>query len=190
MPSVQPSLPPAATADTTLTPSTIPDKDKPSWYLPPDSKIRVVAMQIIAMRIAGMDDPEIAEKLGISEKSISPYVYRASKNGWLTIDDPAQRLEYQLMHKVVQNIEEGLDDTARHMTSGMQVKTVVALKVAEGTLFKKFDNAIGQSPATTIVAVKIEMPDGPRPQIRAGNDVGGVPAHIDAEILHGASTSR
>lgn len=183
MPSVPPSLPPAVTADTSLTPSNSEDK-KPDWYLPPDSKIRVVAMQIIAMRIAGMEDTEIAEKLNISRKSISPYIYRATKNGWLTLDDPKARLEYQMMHKVVDNINEGLNDRARHQTSGMMVGTAVALKVAEGTIFKQFDQEVVSAPST-VVAVQVVMPDGPRPQVRVGNDIGGVPAHIDAEIVHG-----
>lgn len=146
-------------------------------------------MQIIAMRISGMSDQEIAQGLGISEKSISPYVYRATKNGWLDIDDPTQKLEYQLMHKVVRNLDTSLDDGIRHVTSGMPVGTQVALEMAKGTLFKKYDAETGAGPATTIVAVKIEMPDGPRPQVRAGNDVGGVPAHVDAEILNGVSTA-
>lgn len=189
VPSVLPSLPPAVAADTTLTPS-IEDTTgvKPSWYLPPDSKIRVVAMQIIAMRISGMEDEAIAEALGISVKSISPYIYRATKNGWLTLDDPKARLEYQMMHKVMDNINEGLNDTSRHMTSGMRVKTAVALKVAEGTIFKQFDTVADRTPSTTIVAVKIEMPEGPRPQIRAGNDVGGVPAHVEGLVIDAGVT--
>lgn len=146
-------------------------------------------MQIIAMRIAGMSDPEIAEALKISEKSISPYVYRATKNGWLDIEDPTQKLEYQLMHKVVRNLDDSLEDNARHATSMVPVKTQVAMKIAEGTIFKKYDNPANAVASTTIVAVKIEMPEGPRPQIRAGNDVGGVPAHIDAEILNGTPTA-
>lgn len=156
-----------------------------SWYLPPDSKIRETAIKIVAMRAGGFKPSEIAAALNIKESNIRPYVWRASKNGWLQFDNPEDSLEFQLLPKAIRNINDALDDPTRHMTSGQTVGTQVALKIAEGTLFKKFDQGSGLPPQT-IVAVKIEMPDGPRPQVRAGNDVGGVPAHvIDAEMADG-----
>lgn len=158
-----------------------------SWYLPDNSKVRPVALQIIAMRLAGQDDAAIAAALNISVNSISPYVYRATKNGWLDIDyDPKQRLQLQTMHKVVQELEAGLEDSVR-MSSGMKVRTAVALKIAEGTVFKQFGEAQGERQASTIVAVQVVMPDGPRQTIRE-ETTGGTPAYIDAEpveAVHG-----
>lgn len=151
-----------------------------SWYLPDNSKVRPVAMQIIAMRLSGMEDPAIAKALNMSEKSISPYVYRATKNGWLDIDyDPKERLQFQVMHRVVKELEAGLDDSQR-MNTGMKVRTAVALKMAEGTVFKSFGDQQQHQQASTVVAVQVVMPEGPRQTIRA-DTTGGAPAYIDAE---------
>lgn len=188
-----PSLPPVPIAETpqAAPSSTAPVKwtERPpvghpdrSWYLPDNSEVRPKAMQIIAMRLSGMEDAQIAKEMGISEKSISPYVYRATRNGWLDIDyDPKQRLQFQLMHKVVRNIEEGLD-SPRILATGMLERTAVTLKVAEHTLFKEFDNQAPQETRSTIVQVNVVMPDGPRQTIRA-DTTGGTPAYIDAEVV-------
>jgi len=188
---VVPSLPPVPVAET---PQAAPESLAPvkwterppvghpdrSWYLPDNSKVRPVAMQIIAMRLSGQDDKQIAAALGISENSISPYVYRATKNGWLDIDyDPKERLQFQVMHKVVRNLEEGLDSN-RILNTGMGERTAVALKIADGTLFKQFDQQEVKEQRSTVVAVQIVMPDGPRQTIRA-DTTGGTPAYIDAE---------
>ena len=177
------SLPPAAPEpDHAPPPSAIAgptDDKKPSWWAPPDSKIRIIAMQIIAMRISGMSDDEIAPLLNISRRSIAPYVYRAGKNGWLTLDQPKDRIEFELLHKVVDNLNDGLQSSAI-LNTGMPVKTVVALKIAEGTVFKQFSEPATQQIAQTAVAIRIEMPAGAGQQIRE-DTTGGVPAYIDVE---------
>lgn len=189
-PSVALSLPPAPldetpqpTADTPVKWTERPPVGHPdrSWWLPDDSKVRPTAMAIIARRIQGEDDAAIATALGISEKSISPYVYRATRNGWLDIGyNPKERIQFQVMHKIVEQLEDGLRDKVR-MNSGMKVQTAVALKMAEGTLFKQFDQQQQQTPVQTVVAVQVVMPDGPRQTIRA-ETTGGVPAYVDAEV--------
>lgn len=189
---VAPSLPPEPVAETPQVPSdTAPQRwtstppvghpDR-SWWLPDNSSVRTVAMQIIAMRLSGQEDKEIAVALGISINSVSPYVYRATKNGWLNIDyDPKERIQFQTMHRVVEQLEAGLNDGAR-MNSGMKVQTAVALKMAEGTLFKQFGEQRTEQAATTVVAVQVVMPDGPRQVIRA-ETTGGVPAYQDADLV-------
>ncbi len=159
-----------------------PDDKKPSWWSPDDSKVRIIAMQIIAMRISGMSDDEIAPLLNISRKSIAPYVYRAGKNGWLTLDQPKDRIEFELLHKVVRNLEEGLDAKPEALlNTGMPLRTAVALKVAEGTVFKQFSEPATQQIAQTAVAIRIEMPAGAGQQQIREDTTGGVPAYIDVE---------
>jgi hypothetical protein len=157
----------------------VPEK-KPSWYLPPDSKVRVVAMNIIAMRTAGKTDDEIAKELKISPKSIGPYVYRAAKNNWIVGDTPKERIKYEVLHKVVNRLQEGLDDPKRHVSSGMRVRTAVALKIAEGTIFKEFDQTAVQPLQNTTVAVQVVMPPGV-PQVMREDTLGGTP--IDAQLV-------
>lgn len=196
LPSVALSLPPAPLDETpqpapSITPTgpqvtrwaNRPPEGHPDrgWWLPDDSKVRPVAMQIIAMRLSGMEDPEIAKALGISENSVSPYVYRATKNGWLNIDyNPKERVQFQVMHKVVEMLEDGLNDRTRQNT-GMKVQTTVALKMFENTLAKQFDVQQQQQGASTVVQVQVVMPEGPRQTIRA-DTTGGCPAYMDAEV--------
>jgi len=184
-----PSLPPAPgdetpqVASTLERPTTRPPVGDPrrAWWLPDDSLVRQQALQIIAMRLNGMEDVDIAKALNISINSVSPYVYRATKNGWLDIDyNPKERVQFQMMHKVVQRLEEGLDSNGV-LNTGMKERTAVALKVAEGTLFKQFGEQPPQAAGTTVVAVQVVMPDGPRQIIRA-DTTGGTPAYIDAEV--------
>jgi len=155
--------------------------EKPSWYLPPDSKVRAVALNIMSMRAAGKSDDEIAKELQISPKSISPYVYRAAKNGWLVADTPMDRVKYELLNRVIDRLGEGLEDGARHQTSGMRVRTAVALKMAEGTIFKEFDQQSSGVQQSTIVAVQVIMPDGAR-QVMRDDTIGGTPNYVDAEL--------
>ena len=152
----------------------------PFWYLPPDSKVRPVALKIMAYRAEGKTEDEIAVILGISRKTIGSYVYRAAKNGWINADTPTDRIKYELMHRVVDRLREGLDDEQRHQTTGMRVRTQVALKVAEGTVFKEFDQQNVAPPQSTVVAVQVVMPPG-TPQTVREDTTGGLPAYVDAE---------
>ncbi len=158
------------------------DRGKASWFLPPDSKIRAVALNIMAMRAAGKSDEEIAIELKISPKSISPYVYRAAKNGWLVADTPMDRVKFELLNRVIDRLGEGLEDPTRHMTSGMRVRTAVAMKVAEGTIFKDFDQAGSGPVQSTVVAVQVVMPPG-TPQAMREDTAGGTPNYVDAQVV-------
>ncbi len=155
----------------------------PSWYLPPDSKVRSVALSIMALRAAGKSDEEIAVELKISPKSVSPYVYRAAKNGWLVADSPMDRVKYELLNRVVNRLDEGLDDPTRHQTSGMRVRTAVALKIAEGTIFKEFDQQGSGQTQNTVVSVQVVMPAGAPQQMRE-DTIGGVPSYVEGEVAH------
>jgi len=180
------SLPPTPAVESALVPSsdtvtpTAPEPERPSWYLPPDSKVRAIALQAIAMRIAGMEDDVIAKSLGISKGSISPYIYRAGKNGWLDIDNPNLRLEYAVMHKVVRNLDLGLDATGR-MANGLAEKTHIALEIAKGTMFKRYDETPQGAQQNTMVAIHIEMPAG-APQVVREGTVGGTPAFLEGAV--------
>lgn len=155
---------------------------EPSWYLPPDSKVRAVALNILAMRAGGKSDDDIAAELHISPKSLSPYVYRAAKNGWISADSPLDRVKYELLNKVVERLGEGLEDPTRHMTSGVRVRTRVAMEMAKGTLFKEFDQAGSAAPPSTVVAVQVVMPTGNRPTMRE-DTAGGTPNYADAQLV-------
>jgi len=210
-----PSLPPATTG-LTLEPSPIPQRNKcprcgtlnapdrpscaicdldlkalvtagrPTWWLPPDSKVRRCALLIMAMRLAGMEDGEIAKGLDISPKSISGYIYRAGKNGWLNLDAPRERLEYQMTNRALDNLEEMLEDNTALPPGVKIVKHEATHRLLEGTLYKQFSEPVQQQVQQTVVAVKIEMPAGPTPAVR-DDTTGGTPAFLDAAIHEGDS---
>ncbi len=172
-PSVPPSLPPVA-PETALVSST---PQKEYWTLPEDSKIKKVALQMVAMRIAGLTDDEIAASLGLKKSTIHSYLHKAGKMGWLDLDNAKDQIDYQMMPKVVRNLMEGLDDGHRNEKTGFQVKTAVALEVAKGTVFKQYDQVVQVAPHSTVVAIKIEMPEGPAQQMRE-DTTGGRPAYV------------
>ena len=131
-------------------------------------------MKIIALRLGGMEDKDIAAHLKITNGTLNTYVWLASKNGWLTQYNSAREaIEYGLAHKVLRNLDQALDDETRPMTGGPKNKTTVALKIAEGTLFKQFEAAGESGPAQqTAISIRIEQPREAQP-MRAGT-IGGL----------------
>lgn len=155
---------------------------KPFWDVGKDSKAYERCMQILAMRTAGIEDKDIASNLGLSMQTVWNYCYIAGKNGWAeTFANAKDQIEFAIMPKVVRELEAGLDDTARHQTSGMQVKTAVALKIAEMTIAKKFGDVGSQQAPNNVIAIRIEMAPGQQAEIRAGS-ISGTPAYSDGEV--------
>ena len=120
-----------------------------------------------------MEDQEIADYLKIKRTCISTYIWLASKNGWLTqFNSAKEAIEYGLAHKVIRNLDEGLEDISRNEKTGLMVKTAVALKIAEGTLFKQFGDATESgSTQQTAISIRIEQPREQQP-MRPGT-IGG-----------------
>jgi hypothetical protein len=153
----------------------------PKWRLPKNSKVRKTAMKILALRLHGVSDEDIAKAVGLANAStVRGYMYRAGKNGWLTeeVTTPKDAIEYDLMHKVVRNIGEALDSPDDERRDKMTVK------VAEGTIFKQFDvDASAAKPSMTMLAVQVVMPEGAQaPTVREGAAV-GVGNIIDVDPL-------
>lgn len=159
---------------------------KPKWKLPKNSKVKKTAMRILALRLHGMSDDDIAKAVGLANATtVRGYIYRAGKNGWLgeEVTNPRDALDFDIMHKVVRNIGEALDSNDDERRDRM------AVKVAEGTIFKSYDAQAGQEkPAMTMIAVKVEMPEGYAPTVREGAAVGS-PNYIDGQVVeHESST--
>lgn len=135
-------------------------------------------MKILALRAREMTNPQIGEMLGLTAGTIDQYLYRAGKMGWLEelVDDPKDAIEYDVLHKVVRNLHDALDCDDPDRRDSMTVE------VARGTLFKKFDPKTNVAPPPlTMLAVKIEMPAGEMPSVRAGAIV-GTPAFLEGTV--------
>lgn len=159
-----------------------------------DSLIRKKAVAIVAMRAQGFSTDEIAAELHLKPSSISTYVHRAAKSGFLVnskgslLSDPKDQVEFELAHKVVRNLNAALDGTLVTTAEG-EIKPVsksmreTTLEVAKGTLFKRFDQPKeGPLPSMQVLAVRIEMPTASQslPHVVEGS-IGGVPATFDDE---------
>lgn len=195
-----PSLPPAP-GETALSPSTAHAKPVPiarSYYKM--SVVRKKAVAIVAMRAAGYTTDEIAAELKLKPSSISTYIHRATKEGFLVnkhgsmLHDPTDQVEYELAHKVVRNLNAALDDTLVTIADG-EMKPVskemreVTLEVARGTLFKKFDQPHeAPLPSMQILAIKVDMPTNGQVQAREGT-IGGVP-YVDGTIEESDDAGR
>lgn len=147
--------------------------------LPSNSLVRQKVLAIISMRLEGKDNDEIAKVLGISPNSIKQYMYLAGRNGWLKNKavDPNDRLEHEIAHKVVRNLDEMLDspDESR--------RDVATLKTADGMLFKRFAEQQGQAQPLAVIGVRIEMPaNGTMPTIRE-DTTGGTPRWAEGEVI-------
>ena len=142
------------------------DADLPVLRTKPTSRtIRPLIAHWIALRSL---DPSItvgqaAEKLGVTKSTLQTYIYRATKYGWLKFDDPMSRVEYEIIPKVLDNLNHFLDAKDK----------MVTVEAAKGTLFKTYAESKGAGQQQqTVLALKIEMPDGTETKIMGGHIVG------------------
>ena len=187
-----PTAPPSGGSDPAPSPRKRPTGVAAIEALAPSSLVREKAMHIIAMRMAGMSKADIAKAVGIAERTVNQYVYIAGKNGWLANQenwaDPADKLEYEVSHKVVRNLEAGLDQEHAAIVQGRLInKDSITAEVARGTLFKKFGDVAAQQPqAPNVLAIKIELPTtGSTDPVRVGAG-GGTPRFVEAEVIDGS----
>lgn len=176
------TLPPQAPAETSTLPVRVERKHE-YGVLPPNSMVRRKVLAIIAMRLEGKNNEEIGKLLDIKPASVNQYMYLAGKNGWLKnrAIDPSDRLDHEVAHKVVRNLDEALD-------SPDEERRDKATKiVAEGMLFKRYNEQAQQAPPNLMIGVRIEMPNTPgtpAPTIREGT-TGGEPLWREGEVVNG-----
>lgn len=173
-----PGGPPARVEDAPATPLR-----KPLLKLQKNSIVRKKALAIVALRAAGYSDAAIASELKIAVTTIKAYLYRATQAGMLVdkktkslLSDPTDRVEFELSHKVIRNLNEMMD------SDDDQLRKEVTLEVAKGALFKKFDPIKEHVlPSMNVLSVKIEMPSSGAVEVRPGA-LGGTPAYVEGEV--------
>lgn len=189
---------PAVASVTTLPPSPAPGVASPSpvalvpmsrakkpaaprdrTKLPSNSLVRQKVLAIIALRVQGKTHAEIAEALGLAEGSVRQYMWLAGRNGWLSRKavDPTDRLQYEIAHKVVRNLDEMLDSDEESRRDS------ATMKVAEGMLFKTIAEQAQQAPAVTMIGVRVEVVPGASTVVREGT-TGGAGHYVDGEVAH------
>lgn len=113
-----------------------------------------------------MTTNEIAEKIGLGPKTLNNYIRQAVKEGWLKFEDPRERLDFELIPKVVRNLNELLDKRDKTIT----------IETAKGTLFKQFQQEHGIAEGNSnVIALKIEAApslEGQQIKVISGQVVG------------------
>lgn len=178
-PAPEPPSAPLALAPAEPAEAPVPRK-RDTTVLPSNSLVRQKVLAIIALRLKGETTEAIAEQLGIKEATIRQYMFLAGKNGWLKrmAVDPTDRLEHEIAHKVVRNLDEMLD------SDNEARKDKATLVTAEGMLFKRVAADAGQQPALTAISIKVVMPEGANTIIREGT-TGGTEKWVEGEVVGG-----
>jgi DNA-binding transcriptional regulator LsrR (DeoR family) len=143
--------------------------------------MRAKAAAIMALKIQGHTNEEIAEQVGLSVRSLRQYLWIAGKNGWLTIHDPHEYAENVLLHRVVSNLDELLH--ARNAITGLPDKEVT-LELAKRGLepFKERPMEAPVVQQANQLSINIVMPEGKLPQMREGSG-GGAAAYVDGDVV-------
>lgn len=116
----------------------------------PSKERRDKVAQWILFRAQGMPNTEIAPKLGMTVASLHSMVSKATREGWLTFDNAAERLEFELAPLIVDNVKYWLEKKDREMT----------VRAAQGIGLFKAHQAVkveNQNPPM-VLALKIEAP--------------------------------
>lgn len=135
-------------------------------------KARQRVAEWIAIRAAEphLRQKDIAERMGITAGTLSNLLANAQRKGWLVFDNPMDKIEYQIVPKVVDNLLEFLD----------QKDKTVTLETAKGTVFKQYQAAKGvQDVQNTVLALKIEMADPGTPTKIITGQIVGQPRSVE-----------
>lgn len=180
LPPVGPDVDPGASV-ASFVPATT--NKKAFWDVGKGSKQYEQAQKVLALKATGMDAASIAEALGFSKQTVHNLTYIASKNGWLTeFANAREQIEYRIMPKVLRELEDGLDDKRRHVTSQQTVGQQIALEIAGGTIFKQFEQAQSGSPAVSnIIGIRVQVVPGGVTEM-TDDSGGGTPAYVDGEV--------
>ena len=144
------------------------------------AKVRVA--QWLGMRALEPDlsNSEIARRMGIAAPTLRAAIQKGVQEGWLKFEDPIQAIEYQIIPKVVRNLNQFLDAGDKQVT----------IETAKGTLFKQFQESTTtiQAPQT-VLALKIEMAPGLGSSPVVSSTIVGTPRQIIDVTPHKLSDS-
>jgi hypothetical protein len=113
---------------------------------------------------------EAARQLRISKRTLNAAIQQAVENGWLKFEDPLSRLEYEVVPKVVRNLNAWLDENDKTVT----------IEAAKGMVFPIYRESKGVNEAPqTILALKIESPTNEQSSAVLTGQIIGAPRKIN-----------
>ncbi len=137
---------------------------------------RIIAWMDMRVQFPGISNADCARKMGVTPSCLKGHIYKATREGWLKFNDPVERIDNEIIPKVLDNLQSFLDEKDKQVT----------IETAKGTIFKAYQEAKGITDApSTVLALKIEMPDpsiGMR--VSAGHIVGRPKEIVEATIVN------
>ncbi len=126
----------------------------------------------------GITNAEVARRQGIQPGTLATIIMRAKRQGWLQIENPMDRIEHELIPKIVENLNTFLDRGDRTVT----------IEAAKGVLFPQYREAKGiVENKIAVLGINIQLPEGEGDSLARRGSIVGVPktGAIEAEILSG-----
>lgn len=153
---------------------TITTKNGVKKAAPKDLRARIAQFLHFSMMFPNAPRTELAEKMGITPKRLYEIITKGKEEGLIEFSDPLERIDYEIIPKIVDNLVHFLD--ARDKT--------VTIEAAKGTLFPAYKESRGMTETNqTVLALKIELPDGNEVKVIGGGRIVGVPKPLDEPII-------
>lgn len=156
---------------------TVTDKRGHSRAAPRSLRDRIAQYLHFALLFPNSTKSDIASKMGLSNSTLYELLRQGQEHGLLKFTDPLEMIEYQIIPKIVNNLNYYLD----------QKDKTVTIEAAKGTLFPAYKESRGiQEGSQTVLALKIEPAGDSGIKVLAGHIVGrpkGLPE--DDEVLDG-----
>lgn len=151
------------------------DADLPPEFVTQGRSMRDHIASYVEVRLTepSLKHAEIAKRIGMTPKSLSTLIYRATKQGILKFEDPIERINNQIIPKTMDNLNEFLDLKDRTVT----------LETAKGVIFPIYQKSQGVGDVNnTMLALKIEMISPEDMKIIQGQVVGKPRQLIEGEL--------
>lgn len=128
----------------------------------------------------GITNAEIARRLGIQPGTMNTILTRARKEGWLVIEDPLDRLQFDVIPQAVENLDHFLKAKDRTAT----------IETLKGVVFPAYRESRGIiDNKVTVLGLQIQLPEHTDGVPSKGRVV-GQPKIIEGTVVNGVPTMQ
>lgn len=111
-----------------------------------------------------LTNKDIAARLGITVSTLQSCIYQARKQGWLTFEDPFNKIQYEMIPTNIEHMQALMD-------AGDQKAIIEVFKQLTAPAYRD-SQGITKDVTNNIIAIKIEMPPADQMPIVKGVIVG------------------
>lgn len=149
-------------------------------YLATGNSARDRVAQWITMRAKepGITNAEVARRLGIQPGTMNTILTRARREGWLVIEDPLDKIQFDIIPQIVENLDHFLK--AKDKT--------VTIEAAKGVVFPTYRESRGiVENKVTVLGLQIQLPENNH-IVESKGRVVGQPKIVSGNIIDVVST--